>query len=68
VREAGFETMVGSLTQWTSVREPHHVYAAPAPGKTFDAALAAPAHTLLYSKAKFLNELMFKQMLKLSCS
>jgi hypothetical protein len=35
--------------------EPHHFYAAPAPGKMFDAALAAPAHTLLYSKAKFLK-------------
>jgi hypothetical protein len=33
-----------------SVAEPHHFYAAPAPGKNFD---AAPAPTLLYSKAKF---------------
>jgi hypothetical protein len=44
----------------TSVAEPHHFYAAPAPGKNFDAAPAAPAvpapaPTLLYSKAKFLN-------------
>jgi hypothetical protein len=31
-------------------------YAAPAPGKNFDAATAsAPAPTLLYSKAKFLK-------------
>jgi hypothetical protein len=38
----------------SSVAEPHHFYAAPAPapGKNFDAAPAAPAPTLLYSKAK----------------
>jgi hypothetical protein len=40
-----------------SVAEPHHFYAAPAPGKNFDAApvptAPAPAPTLLYSKAKF---------------
>jgi hypothetical protein len=35
---------------WTSVAEPHHFYAAP--GTNFD---AAPAPTLLYSKAKFLK-------------
>jgi hypothetical protein len=43
----------------TSVAEPHHFYAAPAPGKNFDAAPAAPALapalTLLYSKTKFLK-------------
>jgi hypothetical protein len=40
-----------------SVVEPHHFYAAPAPGENFDAAPAAPtpAPTLLYSKAKFLK-------------
>jgi hypothetical protein len=38
----------------SSVAEPHHFYAAPAPGKNFDAAPAAPAPTLLYDKAKFL--------------
>jgi hypothetical protein len=44
-----------------SVAEPHHFYAAPAPGKNFDAAPApaapapAPAPTLFYSKAKFLK-------------
>jgi hypothetical protein len=42
-----------------SVAEPHHFYAAPAPGKNFDAAPApaapAPAPTLSYSKAKFLK-------------
>jgi hypothetical protein len=42
-----------------SVAEPHHFYAAPdpAPGENFDATLdpAAPAPTLLYSKAKFLK-------------
>jgi hypothetical protein len=37
---------------FTSVAEPHHFYAAPAPGKNFD---AAPAPTLLYSKAKFVK-------------
>jgi hypothetical protein len=31
----------------TSVAAPHHFYAAPAPGKIFDAAPAAPAPTLL---------------------
>jgi hypothetical protein len=35
--------------------EPHHFYAAPAPGENFDAAPAAPAPTLQYSKAKFLK-------------
>jgi hypothetical protein len=42
---------------YTSVAEPHHFYAAPAPGKNFDAAPAAPAPapTLFYSKAKFLK-------------
>jgi hypothetical protein len=41
----------------SSVAEPHHFYAAPAPGKNFDAAPAAlvPAPTPLYSKAKFLK-------------
>jgi hypothetical protein len=37
----------------TSVVKPLHFYAAPAPGKNFDAAPAAPAPALLYSKAKF---------------
>jgi hypothetical protein len=36
----------------SSVAEPHHFYAAPAPGKKFD---AAPAATLLYSKTKLLK-------------
>jgi hypothetical protein len=39
----------------SSVAEPHHFYAAPAPGVNFDAASAAPDPTLLYSKAKFLK-------------
>jgi hypothetical protein len=47
------------LTLMNSVAEPHNFYAAPAPGKNFDAAPApaapAPARTLLYSKAKFLK-------------
>jgi hypothetical protein len=53
--------------------EPHHFYAAPAPGENFDvtpdlAALAPdPAPTLLYSKAKFLK-LNKVYMLKLSPS
>jgi hypothetical protein len=34
-----------------SVAELHHFYVAP--GKNFDAAPAAPAPTLLYSKGKF---------------
>jgi hypothetical protein len=36
---------------------PHHFYAAPAQGKNFDAAPAAPtpAPTRLYNKAKFLK-------------
>jgi hypothetical protein len=37
-----------------SVAEPHHLYAAPAPGINFDAA-PAPAPTLRYSKAQFLK-------------
>jgi hypothetical protein len=39
----------------TSVAEPHHFYAVPAPGKNFDVVPAAPVPTLLYSKAKFLK-------------
>jgi hypothetical protein len=40
----------------TSVAEPHHFYAAPAPDTNFDAvpAAPAPASTFLYSKAKFI--------------
>jgi hypothetical protein len=41
---------------FSSVAEPHHFYAAPASGKNFD---AAPAPTLLYSKAKFLKRTKF---------
>jgi hypothetical protein len=36
-----------------SVTEPHHLYAALAPGKHFD---VAPATTQLYSKANFLKQ------------
>jgi hypothetical protein len=46
------------FTCMTSVAEPLHFYAAPAPGKRFDAAPAlapVPAPTLLYSKTKFLK-------------
>jgi hypothetical protein len=40
-----------------SVAEPHHFYAAPAPGKNFDAAQAAlaPASTLPYRRSKFVK-------------
>jgi hypothetical protein len=38
------------MTVMYRVAEPHHFYAAPAPGENFD---AAPAPTLLCSKAKF---------------
>jgi hypothetical protein len=37
---------------FSSVAEPHHFYASPAPGKYFD---AAPAPTQLYNKGKFLK-------------
>jgi hypothetical protein len=40
--------------QKSSVVEPLHFYAAPAPGKNFDVA-PAPAPTLLYSKTKCLK-------------
>jgi hypothetical protein len=45
-----------------SVAEPHHFYVAPAPGKNLYTApaLAAPAPTLLYSKAKFLKRTKFQ--------
>jgi hypothetical protein len=46
---------VEKSTVSSSVAERHHFYAAPAPGENFDAAPAAPAPTLLYSKAKFLK-------------
>jgi hypothetical protein len=36
----------------SSVAEPHHYYAAPAPGKNFD---VAPAPSLLYSRPTFLK-------------
>jgi hypothetical protein len=39
---------------FSSVAEPHHFYAAPVPGKNFDAA-PAPAPSLPYSKAKILK-------------
>jgi hypothetical protein len=38
-----------------SVAEPRHFYAALALGENFDAAPAAPAPTLLYSRSKFLK-------------
>jgi hypothetical protein len=63
-----------ALQQWlrisSSVAELHHFYAAPALGKYFDATPAAPAPTLLFSKAKFLkfNAPKFNYMLKQSFS
>jgi hypothetical protein len=41
----------------SSVAKPHYFYAAPAPGKNFEAASApaAPAPTLLYSREKILK-------------
>jgi hypothetical protein len=50
-RNAGKKVSPASLVL-PSVSEPHHFYAAPAPGENFD---AAPAPTILYSKAKFLK-------------
>jgi hypothetical protein len=51
--------VVNQLVCWKmeiSVAEPHHFFAAPAPGKNFNAAPdPAQAPTLLYSKAKFLK-------------
>jgi hypothetical protein len=47
---AGSEKLLRLITILSSVAEPHHFDAAPAPGKIFD---AAPAPTLLHSKAKF---------------
>jgi hypothetical protein len=44
----------GHSSIYSSVAEPHHFYATPAPGENFDAAPAAPAPApnLLDSKAK----------------
>jgi hypothetical protein len=50
-----FSVSQNTGTGVTSVAEPHNFYVAPAPGKNFDAAPAAPAPILLYSKAKFLK-------------
>jgi hypothetical protein len=49
--------ILSNLLLLFSVAEPHHFYAAPAPGKIFDAAPspAAPAPALFYTKAKFLK-------------
>jgi hypothetical protein len=49
------QSRVFNFLVFCSVAEPHHFYAAPAPGKNFDAA-PAPAPTLLYSKAKLLKQ------------
>jgi hypothetical protein len=50
------ETTPLSCFVYTSGAEPHHFYAAPAPGENFDVALVAPASTLLHTKAKFLEQ------------
>jgi hypothetical protein len=51
----------GSKLKFFNIADPYHFDAAP--GKSFD---AVPAPTLLDSKAKFLKQLQFKHMLKLS--
>jgi hypothetical protein len=55
-----FLHVAGIEVRETNVAKPHHFYAAPAPGKNFDAALAlalaALVPNLLYSKAKFLKQ------------
>jgi hypothetical protein len=43
-----FTPFVSTCDIPSSVADPHHFYAAPAPGKNFDAAPAAPAPTLQY--------------------
>jgi hypothetical protein len=65
-KEANLVVKLSSI-DFTSVAEPHHLYAALATGKIFDAApaalaasaalvaSAASASTLLHSKAKFLK-------------
>jgi hypothetical protein len=45
------ERNISNIVFW-SIAELHHFFVALAPGKNFD---AAPAPTLLYSKAKFLK-------------
>jgi hypothetical protein len=45
-----------SCLYYTSVAELHHFYAAPDPGKNFDAAPASAAPSLLYSKLIFKKE------------
>jgi hypothetical protein len=59
--EITFSLKFKNLLPSSSVAEPHHFYAAPAPCENFDAAPVAPAlvHTLLYNEAKFFNELKF---------
>jgi hypothetical protein len=54
VREYRYKAGTGRQVHNYRVAEPHHFYAAPAPGKIFDVA-TAPAPTLLYSKVKFLK-------------
>jgi hypothetical protein len=55
-----FSPSKSTIALSSGVAEPHHFYATPAsaPEKSFDAAPvpAAPAPTLLYSKAKFLKQ------------
>jgi hypothetical protein len=54
---ASYNEFEAKVIHTSSVAEPHHFYAAPAPGENFDAAPApaAPAPTLLHSKIKFLK-------------
>jgi hypothetical protein len=53
--ERAFQLTCQPCSVFSILSKPHQFYAAPAPGKNFDAAPAAPAPTLLYSKAKFLK-------------
>jgi hypothetical protein len=55
IKYTGNIQKLNNFIAFSSVVEPHHFYAAPAPGKNFDAAPVAPAPTLFYSKAKFLK-------------
>jgi hypothetical protein len=66
--ENSFKLSVRAL--FPSVAELHHFYAAPAPGINFYAAPAPGLRLLPYYivKIKFWNKLLFKHMLKLSCS
>jgi hypothetical protein len=50
---------------FSSVAEPHHFYAVLAPNTNFDAALVAPAPTLLDTKPTFKNKPKLAKVLRL---